>query len=607
MTISPSGKRVAYLQDDADWSRLVVVEVDGDISLTVDISRIKARYARYLTEKYVVLGSSAAGDSPYYTQNWEYRTAFAINTETREMRQLLRRSPSLARGQSTQRIIGVDADGEHVFMPAFTEARSGVSTFDIFKVNLETGRGRPFQRGTSKTVDWVVDDHGKPLARETFNNRTKLYRLKADAGAGLQTIFEAKDNRRAGDLLGIMPDTDKLVLSRRTPLGQKLSTITFSGDIGEGFLERSSAFIDDVLLDRNRVFGGVRYSGMLPSHEFFDPSVDDAVRRLASFFPKRAVTVKDWTSDQRYLIVKVAGSMIAPSYYYVDTQTDRLVKLASAYDGISDADTAEVIAIQYPARDGEKIPAIVTLPRGQTGKRLPMIALPHGGPEAYDQIGFNWMAQYFASRGYLVFQPNFRGSSGFGRAFAEAGYGGWGRGVMQHDVTDGVLALISSGWADGERVCIIGASYGGYAALAGGAFTPELYDCVAAIAPVTDVRLMLRRERRSSRNGRGGFVYEYWKRSVGAEPGAFERLDEISPARNADEFVAPVLLIHGEDDSVVDIRQSRVMARALQKAGKEVEFVKLKGEDHWLSTSETRIETLRELDSFVRRTIGPDR
>lgn len=222
--------------------------------------------------------------------------------------------------------------------------------------------------------------------------------------------------------------------------------------------------------------------------------------------------------------------------------------------------------------------------------------MPHGGPASYDQVQFDWMAQYFANRGYLVLQPNFRGSEGFGWNHLRQGRKQWG-GLMQDDVTDGVKALIDGGYADPDKICIVGASYGGFSALSGGATTPDLYRCVAAIAPVTDLpRFLEYNKEEYGKNGRG---YVYWTRNIGDPKTDKQKLKQTSPVNQAESFNAPVLLIHGKDDTVVHIRQSEVMRKALKKAGKDVEFIKLKGEDHWLSTSETRLDTLRALDAFI--------
>ena len=283
--------------------------------------------------------------------------------------------------------------------------------------------------------------------------------------------------------------------------------------------------------------------------------------------------------------------------------TGTFLSISPARDTLPPAAVAAVAAVEFTARDGTMIPSIATFPVTGSPGPYPTIIMPHGGPASYDRIDFDWMAQFFANRGYLVFQPNFRGSSGFGQAFESAGDGEWGR-AMQDDLTDALDYLIAEGVTDPERVCIVGASYGGYAALAGGAFTPEKYACVVSIAGVADLEEMLDQVRRES--GRRYGRLAYWEQSIAAGEANDDRLDEVSPVQFAEAFQAPVLLIHGKDDTVVPIRQSERMDRALRRAGKQVEFIKLDGEDHWLSTGETRIATLRAMDEFVRRHAPPD-
>ena len=281
--------------------------------------------------------------------------------------------------------------------------------------------------------------------------------------------------------------------------------------------------------------------------------------------------------------------------------TAELSYISTARPNIPKEAIADVLTVEYPASDGLKISGVLTVPRWLEMDRLPMIVLPHGGPETHDQVGFDWMAQYFANRGYLVLQPNFRGSAGFGTAFTEAGYGEWGA-AMQQDVTDGVNALIRGGQADPDRVCIIGWSYGGYSALAGGAFTPDLYQCVAAIAPVSDLPRMLLDERRA--HGRSHWVIRYWEKAIADGSATRDTLRQKSPVMYAENFQAPVLLLHGKDDLIVPVAQSRRMRRALRDANKRVKLVEYRDADHSMSSPGSRLKILRELDAFVAEHIG---
>jgi dipeptidyl aminopeptidase/acylaminoacyl peptidase len=223
-----------------------------------------------------------------------------------------------------------------------------------------------------------------------------------------------------------------------------------------------------------------------------------------------------------------------------------------------------------------------------------MVVLPHGGPESRDARAFDWLAQFLASRGYAVLQPQFRGSTGYGEAHRKAGYRQWGR-LMQDDVSDGVKALIEQGIADPKRICIVGASYGGYAALAGAAFTPELYACAVSINGVSNLPAMLSFEETYS--GKDSDSVSYWKDHIGSRtsPEVISR----SPSRAAANVRAPVLLLHGVNDSVVPITQSREMATALKSLAKPYTLIELPGEDHWLSRSDSRTRVLTEMEAFL--------
>ena len=248
------------------------------------------------------------------------------------------------------------------------------------------------------------------------------------------------------------------------------------------------------------------------------------------------------------------------------------------------------------------IPAYVTRPpNAPAGKPLPLIVMPHGGPEARDSLDFDIWAEFFATRGYVVLQPNFRGSSGYGRKYAQAGYGQWG-GKMDDDITDGVLQLIKSGQVDKDRICIFGASFGGYAALYGGARTPELYKCVASFAGVADLNALVNWEHGAKgHEGR----YHYAARSIGDPSREGARLTAASPVTYAVGYKPPVLLIHGADDESVPVAQSRMMQAALSKAGKDVRLVVYPHEGHTDWTPADEQAALTEIAAFIEGHIAP--
>jgi dipeptidyl aminopeptidase/acylaminoacyl peptidase len=230
-----------------------------------------------------------------------------------------------------------------------------------------------------------------------------------------------------------------------------------------------------------------------------------------------------------------------------------------------------------------------------------VVILPHGGPESYDRIGFDWLAQAIANQGFLVIQPQFRGSIGFGLEHRLAGYGQWGK-KMQDDLSDSLLSLIKKKIVNPEKVCIVGASYGGYAALAGGAFTPDLYQCVVSINGVSDINKMLGST--EYYYGNDHWVLSYWKELVARGDADKNSLAAISPENYAVNFTAPTLLIHSENDQVVLIKQSENMESELKREKKSVKFVELEDDNHHLSTNTGRLRALEEIISFLNKHIG---
>jgi dipeptidyl aminopeptidase/acylaminoacyl peptidase len=322
--------------------------------------------------------------------------------------------------------------------------------------------------------------------------------------------------------------------------------------------------------------------------------------KLGRTFRGLTVNTLSESSDHQRVIVEVGSRSSAPVCYFVDLNANRADIIDEEYPGLIDRKLGEVRYISYKARDGLEIPAYLTLPAGVSDpKNLPMVVLPHGGPASRDEDGFDWISQYLSALGYLVLQPEFRGSSGYGTAFMEAGYHQWG-GLMQDDVTDGVRAMAQQGLADPKRVCIVGASYGGFAALEGASFTPDLYACAVSINGVSDLPDLLTYDAGIGENAN---ELAAQREHIGSA------LDPLiaakSPARAAEAITVPVLLIHSTNDTVVPFAQSKKMAEILQRHGKSVKLVELPGDDHWLSAAATRTQMLRALGEFLQQHLPP--
>ena len=321
----------------------------------------------------------------------------------------------------------------------------------------------------------------------------------------------------------------------------------------------------------------------------------------ATFHGERNLTPLSMSDDGRYWLFGVSGPTEPGAYYVFDRHAKTMTLAANRQPGLPAGKLGVMERFVYTARDGTQIPGYLTRPPGAPAGPLPLVVLPHGGPEARDAFGFDIWSQILATRGYLVFQPNFRGSSGYGRQFAEAGYGQWG-GRMQDDLTDGVRQLIKSGRVDQSRICIFGASYGGYAALYGGAQSPDMYKCVASFAGVSDLRTLVGWEHTT----RGHEArYRYASRAIGDPRTEAAKLTAASPISFAARYRPPVLLIHGAKDVSVPIAQSQAMARALKQAGKDVRLVVFEDEGHadWSPPDEEA--ALKDVSAFITSHIAP--
>jgi dipeptidyl aminopeptidase/acylaminoacyl peptidase len=299
----------------------------------------------------------------------------------------------------------------------------------------------------------------------------------------------------------------------------------------------------------------------------------------------------------------VEGPREPPGYYIYLTEQRTIDAIGVERDALVNALRPRATVINYKARDGKDLTGYLTAPAGASPQdKLPLVLMPHGGPETRDTMTFDPWVQYLVARGYAVFQPNFRGSEGYGKAFAESGYGQWGR-KMQDDLTDGVKALIEQGVADAARVCIVGASYGGYAALAGAALTPDLYKCAVSIAGISDLDDFIGWRKRNW--GADSEGYTYWLKAIGDPDKDEQRLREVSPLTQAAKIRIPILLIHGTDDFIVPIAQSKAMKHALDKTGRKTELITLENEGHsyWAARSEKLAMTA--IDNFLWQNLGP--
>jgi acetyl esterase/lipase len=344
---------------------------------------------------------------------------------------------------------------------------------------------------------------------------------------------------------------------------------------------------------RRRVIGAT-YSTDFRHPVFFDADIQRVLASLGKALPKQPlIDVLDSSVDESKLLIRAGSDQDPGVYYLFDRKSHHLDTFLVVRKELEGVKLAAVKAVTYPAADGTLVPGYLTLPPGkEDAKGLPAIVMPHGGPAARDEWGFDWLAQFYAARGYAVLQPNFRGSSGYGDAwFMQNGFKSWR--VAIGDVIDAGHWLVSQGIADPNKLGIVGWSYGGYAALQSAVVDPLLFKAVVAIAPVTDLALLKEEHRDWS-------DFAMISTYVGDGP----HIREGSPAMNADKIKAPVLMFQGGLDINVNIRQSREMAERLASAGAKGQLIVWDNLDHQLEDSAARTELLRKSDAFLRQAFG---
>ncbi|HEY0164078.1 MAG TPA: S9 family peptidase, partial [Sphingomicrobium sp.] len=302
-----------------------------------------------------------------------------------------------------------------------------------------------------------------------------------------------------------------------------------------------------------------------------------------------------WSDDNKRALIWSSSASDPGRYFLLDRASSKMHLIMEPYPHIDPTMLAPVKLVRYQARDGLSLPAFLTLPKGKEAKGLPLIIFPHGGPFARDHWVYDSSVQFFANRGYAVLQPQFRGSIGYGKDFVTRGFGEWGR-KMQDDLDDGVDWLARSGQIDPKRVCIVGSSYGGYAAMWGAIRNPERYRCAASMAGVSDVPAMLRFDKKLFSAPR---YFREWRTRISGE-GKID-LRAVSPIRFADRMKVPLFIAHGEKDDNVQAKQSRAMAEAVKKAGADVTSVFYKDSGHGFDNSADHEDWLRRLEAFLAK------
>ena len=537
-----------------------------------------------------------------------YRT-ISVDVAGTDPVELFEHTRSMSANYAASRIQDkVPDDPDSILMPLWTLAASNVGygdRYDFYKVNVRTGDAEKILGGVSKSNKWITDGLGNVVGRVTETMDPLTDHLFFYRNGDWQPVmdFDA-DPGKGSAIYGETWDARSLAVVRTGPTGyDEIDRLDLdTGKLGEVLFKDSSYDIAGPIFDEwtGRIVGA-RVAHDSFEYHYFEPSMQALQRGVEAQFPGLDARVESLDRSRDKAIVMVESPTLPPTLYFLDRTTHVATKIASTYPALNNSDLGQMRPYPYKARDGLKIAAFLTLPPGKNPTKLPLVVLVHGGPDARDVLGFDWWGQFLANRGYAVLQTNYRGSSGYGAAYTTAGLQQWGL-KMQDDISDGVKQLVADGVADPKRVCIVGANYGGYAALAGATFTPDLYACAVSFAGISDLTLDMRRMLETW-NTKSAY-YKFWASRIGDPMSNWNQLVATSPALHADQVKAPILIMHGANDTTVPIEQSEAERDALVRAGKSVQFERVEGDDHYFTLASTRIEMLSKLEAFLAANIG---
>ncbi|KQS57465.1 hypothetical protein ASG17_01720 [Brevundimonas sp. Leaf363] len=619
-SLSPSGRYLVLVRRNGDQSDVVVKDLEtGAVTLPIggavareSFGGVYITWVEWKTDDRLLLGVTQFDVRRHSNRETgsirSYRYGENIVSVGRDGSNVRRLEAANARtGEPGDVLDFLENDPDHILL---TYGARGFG-LDVFKVNVLTGEAERIIDGDGRVFDYIVDRDGKVVGRSALRGLsgrtmvmealgadgrwTEVFRLRTDE---VQDLPEYR-------FLGPTSQPGQIYVAMKPQEGEVETTASVrvfdfkTRSMGPPVWRNPTYDVVGIVREEGtqELLAGCYWADIYQC-DFTDRTLERTMRGIRRFMGDGwSVRVISQARDASRWLVAVSSPNNAGEYYIYDSAAQRMDFVGRRFPALVEERLGTMRRIDYQAGDGQALFGYLTRPPGSTDQaRPPLIVMPHGGPEMRDTLTYDQWAQFLTTRGYQVFQPNFRGSSGMGRPFAEAGYRQYG-GVMQADVTAGVEHLIAQGLVDAGQICIVGASYGGYAALWGGAAQHELYKCVISIAGMSDLVGIMNWERGQA--DADSDRYQYWLKSIGDPRADREALLAVSPITRAAGYGPPVLLIHGEDDDVVPPVQSRQMERALSRAGRSVKLVMVENTDHHFGSSRAQRILLSEMETFL--------
>ena len=596
LSISPDGNKLSMIQRVDDGKEpLVFIKLldlqtgEQKFLLKSDSRSLTVRKLIWANNKQILMQASYAGHR--YGHPVTETRLMVIDIESGKNRsvlapQFLKRLAYVPQFQSD--IVDLIPEDENSFLLALDGFGQGEGV-GVVKVYLNNKLPEVQVYGRENLVNWVADRQHRPRIAIFLDETTYTIKHKFDKDGEFTDLwkFERFSDKEIWPL-GFDQDPNILYVSAylndhkvvyRVNLNDKALKLELVKAIdGEDVTE----FVGYSWQDKKVYSVGGDY--VLPEFQKFQNALDQAL-------PNSTNRVVSSSHNKTRYIISSSSEVNAGSYYLYDANVKNLHFLLNRFSALPPEYMVAKKNVTYQARDGISINAYLSLPMGtKTGDKMPAIIFPHHWPDDVETSRFDYWTQFFANRGYAVLQMNFRGSAGYGYSFLKMGLQGWGL-QMQQDVEDGTRWLIEQGIADADKICIVGAGYGGYAAMMDAIHAPDLYQCAVSYAGVSDLEYLVKMARNYTN-------YESVKQQIGDD---FSDLSDRSPITHAKKLQVPLLLIHGTKDRQVRVAHSRDMYSVLKRHDKKVQYVELEDADHQLSTNSHRLETFKAIDRFLKQ------
>jgi len=611
--LSPDGKYIAAILNQGDWTHVAIIPFDNKEStktlLRLGVSKYRIEDIAWANNGRVIISVT----QPLNVGRWNVRvranSLFSATIDGEEFFELRKkdnrknRTKSRYKQESPRLLNILRNDPEHILVTLQDEHDNYFPA--IFKVDITTGKFKKYLRNSKRFIYWGVEENGEVLmgigVDKSHRSDTHYIYTRESAEAEWEPVksFETFKTETFEPIL-YEPEHHSIVVISDYKL-EKAALWRYNIESGEYTLLGEAPGKFDVtsaitrLEGQQRTVVGFTYNDNYVQRVYFDKDNINLSQKISALFGKNNLeaTLVDWDNARNRFIVYAVSDKSPGKYYLYEKESNALGFWYSSYPFLESAPLVNVQPFDFQARDGMQLHGYLTLPFGS--EHPPLIVFPHGGPFARDSQYFDPFVQMLASRGYAILQVNFRGSTGYGNEYREAGYKEWGK-KMQTDLIDGLNWVKASRLVNTEQACIIGASYGGYAALTAGYQTPELFKCMISIAGTANMRTSL-------------FHWHRWGNDNYIDNAVTDdewELKKMSPVNHAAEFMAPVLLIHGKADTVVSFRQSEAMYKALRRAKKRVELQLYRYGTHDLDDPVNLKNSMSLIESFLAKHLPVD-